>query len=402
MSSRVKKAQELGLKVTSTTENGLTTWTIPIPDLPTFKQVLDAGTTYASRETLVHKMFGDLQAVGTAEHDATVYGTLRRIERYPFGNDELSPLDARRAASQFPQEYTVVTGAPTGPLTTEWCIGTKQGLQTYCLDSLDMEDGGYITAYSTPIELTITSLIRNGAAPPNWSDFNIYGYTGDAGAPVGAVAAATQGNTGNPGTCTVSGSEPGDNGGDGSTGTTGSVGNTGNTGGAGYPSCSATITIKGLTGNATTLTFFNQSGTGGTGGAGGQGGAGGTGGQGGDGATCECTGTSGGRGGNGGVGGTGGTGGTGGVGTNATGNVIVNVPASLLGSILGKTAAAPPGPGGAGGAQGTGGKPGAGGAGGKGHGSPGSGTTGQLGPTGGTGPTGASSGLPGQFIKGSL
>jgi hypothetical protein len=136
-----------------------------------------------------------------------------------------------------------------------------------------------------------------------------------------------------------------------------------------YPGCRA----------LTTLTFFNQSGTGGTGGVGGLGGAGGTGGQGGEGATCECTGTSGGLGGNGGVGG---TGGTGGVGTNATGNVIVNVPASLLGSILGKTAAAPPGPGGAGGAQGTGGNPGGGvrEARAKGHGSPGSGTTGQLGP----------------------
>jgi hypothetical protein len=402
MSSRVNKAQELGLQVTSTTENGLTTSVISIPDLPTFKQILDVGTTYASRETLVRRMFEGVQAVGSPENDGTVDGTLRRIEEYLFGNAELSSLDARRAASQFPQEYTIVTGAPTGPLTTEWCIGTKQGLQTYCLDSLDIEDGGYITAYATPIELTITSLTRNGAAPPGWSDFNIYGYTGDAGAPVGGVAAAAQGNTGNGGTCTVSGSEPGDNGGDGSTGTTGSVGDTGNTGGAGYASCTATITIKGLNGNASTLTFFNQSGTGGTGGQGGQGGAGGTGGKGGDGATCECTGTSGGRGGNGGGGGTGGIGGTGGVGTSATGNVTVNVPASLLNSILGKTASAPPGPGGAGGAPGAGGNPGNGGAGGKGHGSPGSGTKGTLGPTGPTGPTGASSGLPGQFIKGTI
>ena len=297
MEVQLQKAKELGLDMKSTVDGALTSWHISIPDLSTYKQVLDAGTTYKSREARVAQLFEGLPPVGPAEEDGTAYGTTRRVERYLWGNDKLHPADAKRAAGQFPQTYTVTQGDPPNPVTGEYSIGTSLGQQNITWNTLVLADGGYITAYNTPVTLTITSLTRTGGPAPGFSDFNIFGVTGGVGGVGATVDPGTSGATGGGGTCTVSGSEPGDDGGTGSNGVTGATGNAGGTGGTGLASGTTQITITDYTGTAATLSVFSQSGCGGTGGTGGTGAAGGNGGNGGDGASCECTGTSGGRGG---------------------------------------------------------------------------------------------------------
>jgi hypothetical protein len=397
MQERLDMAQQLGLKITSVTDGSLTTHRVVVPDLASFKKIFDAGTTAASRALRVEQMFQGLPAVGTPDSDGTANGTLRRISKYLLGNDDLSSLDAQRAAAQFPMDYTLVVGAPNGPIKGEWCLGSNGAPVSISLDSLVMEDGSYITAYATQVEFAVTSLSREGGPAPGWSDFNILGATGSTGKAVPAVAAAKQGDTGGEGSCTVSGSEPGNDGGSGSTGTEGSPGNLGNAGSLGHPSQYATLTVNKLSG-ATALSVFTRSGTGGAGGGGGVGGAGGTGGQGGDGKTCDCTGTSGGRGGNGGRGGYGGTGGPGGAGATATANVIFFAPPAVIQTLKTQSLPAPAGLGGPGGSPGSGGAPGGGGAGGKGHSNPGSGTYGQGGFTGATGAPGPGSGTSASII----
>lgn len=392
------RAQKLGHSLEALEQGMLIKSTITVPDIDKLKWFLDVGTSEPSRASLVGAMFKGMDNIGDPPDDPSEAGILRRVEEFLFGNGTLSDLDRERTGSLFPMDIGAVSGSPSGPIKGEWNLGVSQNLQIYNLATLDLEDGGYITIYNTPLQFTVQTLTRNGKAPSPFYDFNVFGATGTTGG-AGTVGGTGGGGTaGTKGNCKGGGGISGDDGGPGSTGTTGATGQAGNQGGNGQPSLSTTITINGLTGNASVISVFTRSGTGGVGGVGGAGGTGGRGGNGGDGVKCACEGTNGGSGGSGGAGGAGGTGGTGGSGASAASNIVVYVPAGKNNWIVGVTAQAPWGGGGAGGAGGAGGPGGSGGGAGKHQSGGNGGSTGAAGSTGNYGPQGAAPGAPAQIV----
>lgn len=393
------RARKLGHSIEALERGMLIKSQILVPNIEELKWLLDVDTTPDSRRRLVKALFEGTAKVGNAEHDVSEAGILRRVEMFLYGNESLSSVDRERTASLFPMTVDAVSGTPPNPVNSEWNLGTSLGnLQVYNLTTLDMENGGYITIYNTPLQFTVQTLTRNGSAPSPYSDFNIFGATGATGGAGGIGGTGGGGRAGTAGTCKGGGGISGDDGGPGSTGTTGADGAGGFQGNPGLSSQTTQITINGLTGSASTVTIFTRSGTGGAGGMGGAGGTGGQGGQGGAGADCACEGTNGGSGGSGGAGGKGGTGGNGGSGTNAASNIVVTVPAGNNKWIIGLTGSAPGGQAGAGGAGGAGGPGGGGGSAGKHESSGKGGGTGAAGSTGSPGQPSTTTGEPGQII----
>jgi hypothetical protein len=392
-----KRAQRLGHSVEALERGAFIRSSISIVNIDELKNFLQVGTTRESRDQLVKDLFAGIPPAGPAEHDVSYVGILRRAKEYLFGNTPLSSHDRERTASLFPMTIDTVSGSPPNPITGEWNLGTSANLQIYNVNTLDLEQGGYITVHNTPIIFTVQSLTRNGSAPSPFADFNIFGVTGAAGSAGTGGGTGGDGTKGSGGNCTGGGGIAGDNGGAGNTGTDGATGGVGAQGLTGLPSLTAQITLNGIIGAASALSVFTRSGTGGAGGPGGAGGTGGQGGPGGDGASCACEGTNGGPGAPGGRGGAGGTGGTGGAGADATANILVAVPKDWVSRIVGITALAPPGRFGTGGAAGAGGTGGSGGAAGK-HENWGSqGATGGGGAPGQNGASGAQSGAPAQI-----
>jgi len=392
-----RRAQRLGHSVEALERGELIQSTVSIPDIDELKRFLDLGTTPESRAQLVQDLFSGIPPAGPPAEDGSEAGILRRVEEFLFGNAALSPLDRERTASLFPMSIHAVSGTPQGPINYVWNLGTSANLVNMCLTTLDLEEGGCITIYNTPLQFSVGTLTRNGSAPPPYYDFNIFGATGSTGAPGSTGGTGGGGTPGSEGTCSSPGIS-GSPGGPGSSGTTGAAGSQGGQGGQGLPSLSATITIRGFTGSASSITVFTRSGTGGAGGPGGAGGIGGQGAPGGNGAHCGCEGTNGGSGGPGGAGGAGGTGGSGGNGVDAAANIIVYVPSGQTNMIVGLTAMAPPGAGGSGGAGGAGGSGGSGGSKGKDSHSGSAGGTGGAGSTGPPGAAGTVSGNPAQIL----
>ena len=305
---------------------------------------------------------------------------LHRLIRHVIGNDELSDEDRAQLAPALPITAHVTTWAPPGeptkgaggtkPTTLQvdyvWDVSTPDGsLKVIDLpNGIELLDGGCIVARSTPLHFTCTSLMREGAPPAGYGDFNILGATGAPVPTPPTPPPAAQAAAGAPGQCSSVGIA-GEGGGPGSPGlpqlTAGAAGLAGNNG---IASAIATISITGSLGFRVApkqqLVVATQSGPGGQGGDGGQGGPGQQGGNGGNGATCDCTGNNGGAAGPGGKGGTGGRAGDGGHGTAAVGNIAVLLPKGTSTSVVQAVSTpAPPGQPGNPGPGGPAGDPGA-------------------------------------------
>ncbi|ASU33540.1 hypothetical protein [Mucilaginibacter xinganensis] len=379
---------DMGLSVTSTTK---------VQDVDQLRDVTRIfNPNYGP--ALTEKLFGNIPLTD-AETDGSAYGTLRRVNEFLYGDAPLAASDRKRVAPSFPiqmettsaQAYTL-TGptiiSPTQP--APW--GNNQNIGV-----LTINDGAYLSVYQTAFNLITDGLVRIGSSgSTNLADINIFGATGTYGGTGSGGSVGATGSVGTNSSCTVSGSEPGDAGGPGGTGGTGGTGGPGGPGGTGLPSYQATITINGTVtvGNNPQISIWTRSGTGGSGGVGGTGGQGGTGGNGANGANCECTGTNGGNAGNGGSGGTGGLGGNAGAATNASGNIVVNVPSAYAGLFTSASFVAPPGNYGTGGGAGSGGVAGSAGSSGKHSDGGNGGSKGATGSIGNNGNASTQSGTP--------
>lgn len=381
--SFLERAQRLGHSVELLEKGIPVSSTITVENVEQLKAAVLQSNPFAGPD-LAKQLFGAIPLTSEKD-DRSAAGTLRRVEEYIYGNGELSDGDRERIQYAFPMKLDAIsipTWTPTGPVK----INNPAQKQTYNVGTLTLNQGIYISVYSTSFTLCVDNVVRNGnnGNPNAYGDINIYGMTGATGKNGDPGNTGATGSVGTGSSCTVSGSEPGANGGPGGTGGTGLTGSNGKNGDDGQPSYDATINItKSVTGN---LYIFSKSGTGGQGGQGGQGGRGGQGGNGADGANCECTGTNGGNAGNGGDGGMGGTGGNGGNGKTRQADIVVNVANAFIKNVSGSTMAAPVGAEGAGGLGGNPGPPGSKGSAGK-HSS--SGSDGSNGVTGSTGPSGS-------------
>ncbi len=383
-----QRAQQLGHSVAQLNAGAAVSSTIHVANVDSLKALLDTGEDPAKRVQMAAQVVGSVSHAD-APNDPTAAGVLQRTQAFILGAGELHAADRERVAASFPLAVQA-TSKQDRIVTTNEVLATSQNLFVANWGTLTIQQGGCLTIYNTPAQITVDKVIRTGSPPAGFSDINILGVTGGAGT-TGTTSAAGGGSNGSPGNCSSAGIS-GDSGGHGGDGSVGTVGGEGGGGKDGLASMMATITINSsLTGN---LTIATRSGPGGVGGPGGTGSAGGPGGHGGDGATCDCTGNSGGSGSNGGRGGNGGAGGTGGNGVNAAADIAIYVPQSAINLIIPIRNGAPPGVGGPGGAGGQGGGGGGGGGGGK-HNSGGSdGSHGGPGATGRAGPAGTQNGSP--------
>lgn len=367
---------------------------VTIPDVDALRDFLDDGSDSDARAVNETRLCGDDPP--PPQSDASQGAILRRVHAFVYGNTELSDQDRELVSQAFPMQLEAVSDPAPQTYSGRNVLATSGNPVVFNFSTVTFNDQAYVTIYNTPLTFTCDNIVRNGAPPTGFGDFNILGATGGTGTtgPVGSAGGA--GGGGKDGNCSSAGIA-GDSGQNGNTGTVGNTGTSGGTGNAGLASLPATITItNGFTGTSN-LIVLTRSGTGGIGGQGGTGGQGGQGGKGGNGATCGCTGSGAGNGAPGGTGGAGGPGGMGGNATAAAGNIIVKVPAAQANSIIQLMYTAPPGAGGTGGAGGAGGAGGGAGSGGK-HNSDGSGgPTGTSGAQGATGTQGTSAGAPGQI-----
>ena len=380
--SFLERAKRLGHSVELLEQGIPVSSTITVETVEQLKAAVLQGNQFAGPD-LAQQLFGAIPLTNEND-DRTAAGTIRRVQQYLYTDAELGAGDRERIKSAFPMKLDAISipkWTPTGPVK----INNPAQKQTYNVGTLTLNQGIYISVYSTSFVLCVDDVIRNGnnGNPTAYGDINIYGMTGATGKNGDPGNTGATGSHGTGSSCTVSGSEPGANGGPGGTGGTGNTGTNGTDGSDGQPSYDATINITGsVTGN---LYIFSKSGTGGQGGQGGQGGRGGQGGDGADGANCECTGTNGGNAGNGGNGGMGGTAGNGGNGKTRQADIVVNVINTGIKNVSGSTMAAPVG---GAGLPGVGGNPGpAGSKGSKGKHSD-DGRSGSSGVTGSTGPSG--------------
>lgn len=374
-----QRAEALGISPNDTFRGVLS-----IPDAARLREILDDGTggeTGKITASLVHKGIAEPKSANLTR------SLSRRLVQHAYGGAELSAEDKALVADA-PIDANVIS-IPEKTIDSEWNLNdeTPEGAVIVSIGTLTIKDGGYIVVSNRMLDLTIDTIVRDGATPPAGGKgiFNILGATGAAGSVGDSPDAPGQAGNGAPGNCSSAGIA-GKSGGDGTPGDTGATGGTGLQAGDGKASLEAIIRITSTITSSVPLMIYTQSGIGGKGGAGGAGSKGGQGGNGGGGATCGCTGSSGGSGAQGGKGGTGGTGGPGGNGVDAAGNVIVHVPAAVQDKLSSSKADAPPGDGGDPGPRGPGGDGGSGGGGGK-HNDGGS--AGGIGPVGEPGVTGA-------------
>ncbi|MBV9762798.1 MAG: hypothetical protein JO340_19725 [Acidobacteriaceae bacterium] len=358
---------------------------IVVENVEQLRELLDLGLNKEGREKLVEEMF---EGIPTPPGD-TAAGLLNRVEKYLYGNAELSHETRRLIESLFPMTISADSN-PNETISTKYLLTSPDSVYVKNWGTLTLADGGCLIANSKGVQITIEKLIRTGKAPQPYSDINILGTTGAAGATGGTGGTGGQGDKGKDGYCS-SGGIAGPGGENGKTGGQGIVGGTGGTGSDGSPSQLATIEIFSF-GSTGTISVATRSGTGGAGGKGGTGGRGGTGGKGGNGVTCACTGNGAGSGARGGTGGTGGRGGQGGNAVAAAANVVIRVPAQNISQIFPLSAPVPPGSGGPAGVAGAGGPGGGGGSGGKYNGNASGGSTGAGGVTGTGGTGGTQSG----------
>lgn len=368
---------------------------ISIPNIEELRKLLDDGSSDEDRAKREETLFGHIPLT-SPETDTSDAGLLRRVHSYVYGNGALADSDREIIGQAFPLDVFAESAANvTYDVPTN--LGTSQLMITLNYGTVTINDQACVSVYNSTLNYTMDTLVRNGTPPAGMGDFNILGVTGGTGPAGAAGATGGNGSTGKAGNCSSAGIA-GDSGQNGTVGNTGGTGGVGVAGFDGLPSMPATITINQSIQNTNSIIVFTASGGGGTGGVGGQGGTGGIGGNGGNGATCGCTGSGAGNGVNGGVGGNGGTGGQGGNGVNASGNVIVNVPATYLNDINGISGPASPGVGGAGGTGGVGGAGGGGGSGGKHNGNGSGGSTGGNGTNGAKGVQGTQTGTPATII----
>jgi hypothetical protein len=219
---------------------------------------------------------------------------LHRLIRHVVGNDELSDEDRAQLAPALPITAHVITqklaaepakgpggGTKPAPMQVDsvWDVSTPDGsLKVIDLpNGIELLPGGCIVARSTPLHFTCTSLLREGAPPAGYGDFNILGATGAAVPTPPIPPPAAQAAAGAPGQCSSVGIA-GEGGGPGSPGLqSGTAGAPGLVGNNGIASAIATISITGSLGFRVTpkeqLVVATQSGPGGPGGAAGQPGA---------------------------------------------------------------------------------------------------------------------------------
>ena len=393
-SNFLERAQRLGHSTDLLNAGHDIETTINVPNVDALKALIEPGSEPADRQAVGRLLLGAAPPPHP-DADASQQAIVNRVHAYLYGVGDLASSDRQRIAGAFP--LAVKTASyPNKVINDVWELGTSQpGIVVVNVGTLTMNPNSAVVVRNSILQFSVDTIVRDGAAPSGYYDFNILGVTGGAGTPGGGSGGGGAGNRGSGGTCSSPG-VAGSAGGDGQRGTTGPTGAAGHTGGDGLPSLPATLSITtGITGSAAQITFMTSSGAGGTGGAGGQGGVGGPGGPGGDGATCGCEGTRGGNGGPGGAGGSGGQGGTGGNGVPAAGNIVIKAPARLASRIAPAVKrTAPPGPGGPGGGGGGGGPGGGGGSGGKHESDGGGGGEGAAGSQGPAGNSGSQTGQP--------
>jgi hypothetical protein len=352
-------------------------------DVDQLKKMIGFDGDKAAGEARVKALFDGIK-IGSDPESAL----LHRVHQFIFGAAELSAQDRKLVDSAFPLVVETIT-AENKTIDTPWHLGKSTSPVYVNLGKLTINQGAYIIIENTILDFKVDDVVRNGnTGNANFGDFNILGVTGTTGGTPPTPGAPGQAQSGQPGNCSSSG-VAGSPGGNGSRGADGTPGGEGGKGGDGLPSMPATIEITNSIAfgpNVSQLVVKTMSGAGGPGGQGGQGSPGGQGGNGGNGATCECTGNAGGSGNIGGTGGPGGPGGPGGNAVDASGNIVIKVPAEYSNVIVRLPVKAQPGAGGGPGAAGVGGPGGGAGTGGK-HNSGGS--PGGIGATGGPGSRGA-------------
>ncbi|HTV44602.1 MAG TPA: hypothetical protein VMF05_04745 [Stellaceae bacterium] len=374
-------------------KRGVVESVVQVHTLDELRQLLDTGAEDPKRDSALAAL---LEGIDLGDD-----GLLERVHSHLFGTAPISAADKAAAEVRLPLTVHVTASAEPKTISAPWDLSTPNGeLRVVVLSDFTMNNGGNVICYKTPLQFTCETLTRNGS-PGAPGDFNILGATGAAIPAPSKPPTPGQAQSGAPGQCSSAGIA-GSGGGNGTRGATGTQGAPGATGNSGIPSQMAIITV---TRQVTVPTGYQvivatRSGTGGNGQPGGPGGDGGQGGNGGDGRTCGCTGNGGGSGAQGGTGGTGGPGGPGGNAVNASGNIVVTVPAGDLAKLLqgGLPQVVPPGNGGAGGPPGSGGPGGGGGSGGKGNGGGSRGGTGPAGATGAQAGPGTVSGQPAKVV----
>lgn len=245
----------------------------------------------------------------------------QRVNHFIYGNCELT--EAHKAAANatlFPMKVLCISAknkVVDQPLTL--CASQQRMLVNY--DTLALNDSACIIAKSTPLSLTMATLVRTGNAPATMGDINILGIRGQDGINGPSGFNGTNGNTGQSGT-------PGSSGAFGTNGTNG------------QPSLVAVVNITQSIQSPRPVIVYTTSG------AGGNGGNGGAGGNGGNAGSMMWDPPHGGNGGNGGGGGYGGNG------VDSIGNTMIYVAAPYINNVTAVRVAAPPGKGGKGGAGG--------------------------------------------------
>ncbi|MCG5485907.1 MAG: hypothetical protein KK482_19660 [Sinorhizobium meliloti] len=330
------------------------------------------------------------------ESNSSIEALYLRAEAAVHADRPLSHDDALALKHVFPTTVRLVSAADK-TISSEWTLGNESTPVSVNIDTLTINDGGYINAYATSVTFVAQTVVNNASGGSSGANYTIgiFGNPGAAGTAGTNQPQAANGQNGSssgtpsPGICTgAKDPTPG------TAGANGAAGTDGQRGSDGTPNLTANFTFNAITQNS--IYFLTQSGAGGQGGAGGNGGAGGTGGIGGDGCQSGCEGTQSANGGNGGNGGAGGNGGPGGNGVdghpiNVTLANGVNPAMVQSGGII-----AAAGTGGGAGSGGTGGGGGAGGSGSGKHRSAGTaGTAGSPGANGTVGAAGTYTGNPG-------
>lgn len=315
-----KRAEKLGQSVEMLKSGIKISSEICLLNVDELKNILDDGSSSEKREAKEDALFGHISIEN--ESIVTDKAIMRRVNSFVYGNRELADSDRKIINGAFPITIKAVSAKNITYDVPEH-LGTSLPLVIHNYKTVTMNDGGCAIVNNSQLEYNMDHLIRNGAPPSGYGDFNIFGVDGSKGQDVnGTGTNQPKGENGPHGNCSSCGiaDSPG---GPGVPGLGGGHGPGGNRGYNGLPSKAASFTINFDIQVASKVVFLSKTGSGGQGGKGGTGGKGGDGGDGGNGAHCSAEGSVGGNAGNGNNGGHGGTGGQGGDGIDADGGIVI-------------------------------------------------------------------------------